>query len=1030
MDGKWHRAPVEGDKGRSKSGRYKGYLEGILPAGFIEHFKDPTRTGPWKSGAAMRPLSAAKRAALAREAAAAEAERDRCKAARQATIAQRCTVAWEGSPPAPADHPYLRRKGIPGDGLRIDRRGRLRVPMRDFAGIIRGLQTIAADGFKLFPRGGRVSGLHLLLGEAAPGGVLLVAEGHATAATLHAATGYAVAVAFSKVNFGTIAEVYRQRFPNLRIAFAGDNDHHLPRRDPPLPNVGKDAAEAAARDAGGVAILPEFQPHKRGTDWNDYASTHGLDAVRTAIEAAITAATHTQGASPDPLQPEPHPMPDAHVDDVAAEPPQPEPDTDAGEPEGEAPHEAKPNGHDGPADADGGDQEPPLTEEEAAEAEAKLQKIVERAASMKEAAYIAARTRLAAGPPKIGVGHLDKLRRAERARRTAEGRTQHDAMSDDAALDDAPPSPYGGAVKWPPGYTMKKDGLHYTTDEGSARLAGPFAVLGRARDGGSNGWSVALQWLDDDGEKHRALVSAEMIHGSKGTLEATLYDGGLFVSPDFSDGCSLRDGLSGLKTKARVARVSRCGWHHPAEAGAAPFYMLADDSVISATCNPAMLDNASPDAAKRCATAGTLKEWQETVARYAAGNDVAAFAIAAAFAAPLLDVAGEPSGGFHVAGPSKIGKTTALQMGASVSGPPTKRGALRDWNSTGNAMEAVFAAGCDGLVALDELAEADARNVEALIYQMGNEGGKARLRADASARESRTWRVMLLSSGEGSPAQRVSELGKKMHAGAEMRLPSIGLPKDPAAVWLNLHSKADRDGLWTALHKGLAHAYGTAGREFLAQLAKVRATNDAKLRERVNENRKAFLKMHLPADATDQARTVARRFALVAEAGEMATNMGVLPWPKGEATRATAAMLALWRADHGTGETSEDAAGVRQVRAFIERHGEARFALVEDGQGNQVDDADCYPVRNRYPVQNRAGWRVPPKGDEGWQYLILPEAWRDEVCKGLNPANVATALRRAGHFSGGDGKNLAANKWIPSEKAIRRVYVVRGSILY
>jgi hypothetical protein len=85
-----------------------------------------------------------------------------------------------GSPAASADHPYLRRKCISADGLRTDRRGRLRVPMVDFDGHIGSLQTIDGQGRKRFSKGSCVTGLHLLLGSLTPGATLLIAKGYAT----------------------------------------------------------------------------------------------------------------------------------------------------------------------------------------------------------------------------------------------------------------------------------------------------------------------------------------------------------------------------------------------------------------------------------------------------------------------------------------------------------------------------------------------------------------------------------------------------------------------------------------------------------------------------------------------------------------------------------------------------------------------------------------------------------------------------------------------------------------------------------
>jgi hypothetical protein len=69
----------------------------------------------------------------------------------------------------------------------------------------------------------------------------------------------------------------------MPIIFAADNDHHLPRREPPLPNIGRDKAMAAAAEVKGSVVLPRFDPADPGTDWNDLAARDGRAAVRAAI---------------------------------------------------------------------------------------------------------------------------------------------------------------------------------------------------------------------------------------------------------------------------------------------------------------------------------------------------------------------------------------------------------------------------------------------------------------------------------------------------------------------------------------------------------------------------------------------------------------------------------------------------------------------------------------------------------------------------------------------------------------------------
>ena len=290
MDGERRRVRVEGDKGRQKSGSYRAHFDGGWPAGHIRNFRDESRSGNWRYQGDAPRLSEAERSALAKERAIREQAKARDTAARLEAIRDGCAARWDRVATAPVDHPYLARKGISPEGLRIDG-DLLLVPMRDAEGRLRSIQTIAPDGTKLFPPGSQVQGLHCLFGRPTPDGVLLIAEGYATGRTLHEARipGVAVAVAFSKANFVSIALDYRERFPGLRIGFCGDNDHRHPRRDPPLPNVGKVAAEEAARTLGegAAAIVPFFAPDDAGTDWNDFAAKFSLEDVRLAVEAGL-----------------------------------------------------------------------------------------------------------------------------------------------------------------------------------------------------------------------------------------------------------------------------------------------------------------------------------------------------------------------------------------------------------------------------------------------------------------------------------------------------------------------------------------------------------------------------------------------------------------------------------------------------------------------------------------------------------------------------------------------------------------------
>jgi putative DNA primase/helicase len=85
--------------------------------------------------------------------------------------------------------------------------------------------------------------------------------------------------------------------------------------------------------------------------------------------------------------------------------------------------------------------------------------------------------------------------------------------------------------------------------------------------------------------------------------------------------------------------------------------------------------------------AGTLIEWQNSIAKYAVGDSRLELGISIAFAGPLMQLVGMDGGGFHLRGDTSTGKTTALRMAASVWGGGDLGGYIRRWRTTCNALE-------------------------------------------------------------------------------------------------------------------------------------------------------------------------------------------------------------------------------------------------------------------------------------------------------------------------------------------------------
>ena len=160
------------------------------------------------------------------------------------------------------------------------------------------------------------------------------------------------------------------------------------------------------------------------------------------------------------------------------------------------------------------------------------------------------------------------------------------------------------------------------------------------------------------------------------------------------------------------------------------------------------------------------------------------------------------------------------------------------------------------------------------------------------------------------------------------------------------------------LRHAAATFYGTAGRAFLAKLVATRAGDPDGFYELVKGLRQQFISDHLPAGSDGQVRSVAGRFGVVAAAGELATEWGILPWEIGEATQAAAICFRAWLTERGGIGAGEVQAAIRQVRAFFEQHGAVALSR------NTGRTADHQSLRLAATRWRRLGVSRPARGVE------------------------------------------------------------------
>ena len=428
-------------------------------------------------------------------------------------------------------------------------------------------------------------------------------------------------------------------------------------------------------------------------------------------------------------------------------------------------------------------------------------------------------------------------------------------------------------------------------------------------------------------------------------------------------------------TERRARSVDKLGWHGAAYV--TPLGAVGDDEEAIVFQGHAAQTGFSQS--------GSVDQWRAGVGRLARGSTRLVFAVSAAFAGPLGHLTGEDSGGFHLRGPSSSGKTTALIVAASVWGKPA--GYIRLWRATTNGLEGLAAQHNDGLLILDEISQVDPREVGEAAYLLANGRGKARAARTGEAKQSASWRLLFLSSGEESLAALLARAGKRPNAGQEVRLAEIEADAGRGmGSFEALHGLASPSTLADELRDAASTSYGAVGHVWLEYVVRDRADLPELLAKGIRE----FIAEVVPAGACGQVRRVARRFGWVAAAGELASHYGLTGWGEGEAGRAAKACFESWLEGFGGAGNKEDRALLAQVRGFLDQHGASRFQSIDDGGDARI--------------LNRVGfWRQAKDGTR--EYLVLPEAFRTDVCVGYEPKVAAKTLSERGWLVGEGGRS-------------------------
>ena len=290
LDGKIHRfksgTKGNGSHGGDKPGWYLVFGDGV-PAG---------RFGCWRAGVEVtwraevgRKLTATEEMAHARRMAEAKALRDAELERKHEVASATVETIWTSAQTASPEHPYLQRKGIGVHGARVTGDGRLVVPLYGQDGTLATLQYISHDGGKLYHPGGQTGGKFWMIGSLDEPGTLFVAEGFATAATIHETTNRPVVVAYSASNLVPVTGSLREMYgASQDIVIVADHDKS---------GVGQRYAEQASAKFGARMVMPPIEG-----DANDYVQAgHDLASLLMPIKDDWLIPADDFSAQPSPI---------------------------------------------------------------------------------------------------------------------------------------------------------------------------------------------------------------------------------------------------------------------------------------------------------------------------------------------------------------------------------------------------------------------------------------------------------------------------------------------------------------------------------------------------------------------------------------------------------------------------------------------------------------------------------------------------------------------------------------------------------
>ncbi|GFO62337.1 DUF927 domain-containing protein [Geomonas paludis] len=525
-------------------------------------------------------------------------------------------------------------------------------------------------------------------------------------------------------------------------------------------------------------------------------------------------------------------------------------------------------------------------------------------------------------------------------------------------------------------------------------------------------WYRNIVFRDFDGQRKEMLVPQRLLVQKGGALVQMLSDAGLAVVPGKE--AALVEYLASFQPSSRIVLTRKTGATSDLR-----HYVLSPRVVIGPEAKKFRFipEQNCPAEAAIC-WKGTPEEYEERVLRPAIGNPLLILALLIALASVLVRILRVDNGGFHLSSFTSRGKTTLLQLAASVFGIGTDPNRAREsyiqrWSMTQGGAEGLAAAFSEKLLILDEL-DSFSGDLGTLLYFFSGGRGKASMTATRNLQMTRSWFVSILSSGEKTLREMIVNAGGKPMAGQFVRFLELPVGDDIFKETNGLSKAAFAENLKASC----ADCYGLLGPAFIEALfadlaAEEQANFDVETLQRSHEE---FVQELILPNMRPEHHRALRRLGAAWLAGELAIYFGLVPFSQDDVREAVFFARNLWlrEADNQAYITQ----GVTALQAFLR------------------DNIDAFPLTDDedHSEETCLGFRHPSR-----DLIILYPSQLQAASGECSPVDVARELRNlsmlvtheAGRLtikvprasSGGKKENLYAIRaaFLTAELGLKRV---------